>query len=96
MMRLIYSDRALADIEGILHNIGKNNPAAAVRFGEGIVDTCRTLETNPELGAKGEELSPGVGLFTFRGYGIYYTFRVSKLNRPEPPARSKLPDAVQF
>jgi hypothetical protein len=25
-----------------------------------------------------------------------YTFRVSKLNRPEPSARGKRPDAVQF
>jgi hypothetical protein len=27
---------------------------------------------------------------------FHYIFRISKLNRPEPPARGKLPDAVQF
>ena len=72
MMRLIYSDPALADIEGILHYIGQNNPAAAVRFGEGILDTCRMFETNPELGVRREDLAADLRLFTYRGYGIYY------------------------
>lgn len=35
MMRLIYLDPALTDIEGILDFISNDNPTAAVRFGEG-------------------------------------------------------------
>ena len=72
MMRLIYSDLSLNDIEGIVHYIGRDNPPAAMRFGEGILDTCRLLETNPELGVQRKDLGQGLRLFTYRGYGIYY------------------------
>jgi len=71
-MRLLYSDSALIDIEGILSFIGRDNPDAAVRFGEGILDTCRMFEMHPELGVRREDLTRGLRLFTYRGYGIYY------------------------
>ena len=72
MMRLIYLDPALADIEGILDYISNDNPTAAVRFGEGLIETCRMLETDPELGVTRDDLAEGLRLFTYRGYGLYY------------------------
>ncbi len=71
-MRLIYLDPALTDIEGILDYISYDNPTAAVRFGEGLLETCRMLETNPELGIARDDLAEGLRLFTYRGYGLYY------------------------
>ena len=72
MTRLIYLEPALADIESILDYISNDSPTAAVRFGEGLLDTCRTLETDPELGAARDDLAIGLRLFTYRGYGLYY------------------------
>jgi plasmid stabilization system protein ParE len=51
MMRLIYLDPALADIEVILDIISKDNPSAALRFGDGLLKTCQLFKANPELGA---------------------------------------------
>ncbi len=72
MMRLIYLEPALTDIEGILDYISKDNPIAAVRFGEGLLKTCRMLERNPEMGASRSDLAEGLRLFIYRGYGLYY------------------------
>ena len=72
MMRLIYLSPALTDIEGILEFISNDNPMAAKRFGEGLLETCRMLETNPELGVTRDDLADGLRLFTYRGYGLYY------------------------
>jgi len=48
-MRLILSDSALADCEGIMDFIGRDNQPAAVRFGEGLIEACELLEQYPEL-----------------------------------------------
>lgn len=71
-MRLIFSDPALADFEGIMDFIGKDDQPAAVRFGEGVIETCELLEQHPELGTPKDDLSEGLRLFTYRGYGFYY------------------------
>jgi toxin ParE1/3/4 len=72
MMRLIYADHALSDLEGIMDYIGRDNPAAAVRFGEGLLKTADLLEQNPELGYARDELAKGLRVFAYRGYGLYY------------------------
>jgi len=79
MMRLIYSDHALADFESIMDYIGKDSPTAAVRFGEGLLEIADLLEKNPELGVSHEELANGLRLFTYRGYGLYY--RIAPANQ---------------
>lgn len=78
MMRLVYADQALSDIDGILDYIGQDNPAAAVRFGEGLLKTVDLLEQNPELGVACENLATGIRVFTYRGYGLYYRFDESQ------------------
>lgn len=61
MMQLIFTDPALADFEGIMDFIGKDNRPAAVRFGEGLIETCELLEQHPELGSRKDDLSEGAG-----------------------------------
>lgn len=38
MEKVIWSDRALADLEHIVRYIAFNNPEAAIRLGQGIID----------------------------------------------------------
>ena len=71
-MRLIYSAPALSDLEGIMDYIGRDNPVAAMRFGEGLLQTADLLESQPELGVRCENLIEGLRMFTYRGYRIYY------------------------
>ena len=78
MMRLIYLESALTDIEGILDYISKDNPSAALRFGEGLLKTCRMLERNPELGVSRDDLAEGLRLFMYHGYGLYYRIDCSR------------------
>lgn len=72
MMRLIFTEGALADFESILNYIAKDSHSAAVRFGEGLIETCELLEKNPELWVNKDDLNLGLRLFTYRGYGLYY------------------------
>ena len=78
-MRLIYSEPALTDLGGIMDYIGRDNPSAAVRFGEGLLNTADLLETHPEMGVRCEELAEGLRLFSYRGYRMYY--RIDAANR---------------
>jgi len=50
----------------------RDNPAAAVRFGEGLLKTADLLEQNPELGFARDELAKGLRVFAYRDYGLYY------------------------
>lgn len=78
MMRLIYADLALSDLEGIMDYVGQDNPPAAVRFGEGLLNTADLLEQNPELGVVCDDLAQGLRVFTYRGYGLYYRIDKAK------------------
>lgn len=72
MRQLVYSEPALADLESILHYLGERHPKAAIRIGEGLLETCNLLLANPELGEKREDLAPHLRMFSYRTYGIYY------------------------
>ena len=72
MMRLIYTPRSLDDFDHILQRIAEDNPAAAVRLGEDILNTCKLLKSHPEMGERKDELTAGLRRFSCRGYGIYY------------------------
>ena len=89
-MRLIYLEPALTDIESILDYISKDNPSAALRFGEGLLETCRMFKTTPELGVARDDLADGLRQFTYRGYSIYYRIdserKVVRIGRVLHPA----------
>ncbi|MEM6654408.1 MAG: type II toxin-antitoxin system RelE/ParE family toxin [Planctomycetota bacterium] len=101
MMRLLYRESALADIEGVLDHIEFKllNPAAAYRLGEGLLATCEMLETHPELGVRRDDLQAGLRVFSHRGYGIYYSIdahnRLVKIDRVFPPLSNVTPDSFR-
>ena len=72
MKRLLYSEIAMQDLEGILDYIARDKPIAARAFVDGIIETCRLISRNPEIGMRREDLVPSLRLFSHRGYGIYY------------------------
>lgn len=72
MKPLIYSEKSLADIEGILEYISRDKPEAAVRFVEQILGQCELLSAAPELGEPRPNIIPELRVFSFRNYGIYY------------------------
>jgi toxin ParE1/3/4 len=72
MKRLLYSEFATDDLKGILEYIARDKPIAAIDFVDGIIETCRLIAKNPEMGMRREDLAPALRCFTHRGYGIYY------------------------
>lgn len=72
MKPLVYSQRSLKDIEGILEFISRDKPEASLRFVENILQQCDLLSSAPTLGEKRYELLPDLRIFCFRNYGIYY------------------------
>lgn len=72
MKALIYSEKSLVDIEGILEYISRDKPEAAVRFVEQILGQCELLSAAPELGEQRFDLISELRVFSFRNYGIYY------------------------
>jgi plasmid stabilization system protein ParE len=71
MKQLFYSELATADLKGILDHIARDKPDAALAFVEAIIERCRLIAANPELGRRREDLAPALRLSTHRGYGIY-------------------------
>ena len=72
MKRVIYSEQAITDLGGIFDYVAQHNPGAAERLALGILDTCDLIAANPEIGTRRDSLSPGLRLFSHRGYAIYY------------------------
>ena len=58
MKRLLYSELATDDLKGILDYIARDKPMAARAFVDGIIETCRLISKNPELGMRREDLAP--------------------------------------
>ena len=71
-MKLEFSPLSIADLRTILEYISRDKPQAALNFVAQIEDRCKLLSTFPEIGTARDDLLPGLRLFTFRGYGIYY------------------------
>ncbi len=52
-MRLVFDDRALADLEAIYHWIAKDNPTAAKAVIERVFESIEHLATFPRMGPPG-------------------------------------------
>ena len=64
---------AIADLDGIWDYIGRDNPAAADRMLDELLDRLALLAANPELGERQPALADGqYRRFTCRNYVIYY------------------------
>jgi len=94
MKRLLLSENSLADLDSILDYIARDNPRAAVDFGEGFIKQCQLIGQHPDLGVcKGK---PGTTqrMFTYRGYAIYYRHlehcvRIQRLLHPSLDVRKQ-------
>ena len=87
MKRLIYSEKSLADLDSILVYISRDNPSAAVAFGEGFIETCELISQQPEIGVRRGDEGSSQRMFTFRGYAIFYrnlddSVRIQRLLHP--------------
>lgn len=49
--RIVYSEDALADLQGLVEHIRTDNPEAASRFGTGLLNHIDLLATFPHLGS---------------------------------------------
>jgi toxin ParE1/3/4 len=73
MRRLVFSERALADLESILHFIARDKPQAASIFVEELSQQCEALCGVPGAGTLREDLAPRLRIYSSRGYGIYFS-----------------------
>jgi toxin ParE1/3/4 len=72
--RIIFSPQAMADLEAAVRFIAGENPGAAGRFGNALIDRVAILEHFPLLGSPYPK-RPGVRKLVSRPYIIFYRFR---------------------
>ena len=72
--KIIFSPQAIADLESAVRFIAEENPAAAVRFGNVLIDRVAILENFPFLGSPYPK-RPGVRKLVSRPYIIFYRVR---------------------
>lgn len=94
-MKLEFSPLSLTDLRAILEFIARDKPQAAIKFVNQIEKRCELLSTFPGIGTAREDLVPGLRLFTFRGYGIYYrvvdqVIRIERVLHPSLDVRDSL------
>jgi plasmid stabilization system protein ParE len=75
--RLIYSEKALADIEAILDEIAADDPDAASRFGSSLLDHIDLLALFPQMGVAIPERAR-IRKLTHTPIVVYY---ISNMNR---------------
>jgi addiction module RelE/StbE family toxin len=72
--KIIFSPQAIADLEAAVRFIARENPEAAARIGNALVDRVAILDNFPLLGSLYPK-RPGVRKLVFRPYIIFYRFR---------------------
>ena len=72
--RIIFSPQAIEDLETIVRFIARNNPEAAKRVGDALIDRVAILRDFPELGPKFLK-RPGIRKLVSRPYLIFYRHR---------------------
>jgi toxin ParE1/3/4 len=72
--KIIFSPQAIADLEVAVRFIAQENPEAAVRVGNALIDRVAMLENFPLLGSPYVK-RPGVRKLVSRPYLIFYRFR---------------------
>lgn len=74
--KIIWTERASADIEATVRYISRRDPQAAARIGIGIYDRAQILLEYPEAGSVLDELRDGGWRkLIFRRWKIVYTIR---------------------
>jgi toxin ParE1/3/4 len=72
--KIIFSPQAIADLEAAVRFIAEENPDAALRIGNVLIDRVAILENFPLLGSPYPK-RPGVRKLVSRPYIIFYRFR---------------------
>ena len=75
--KIIFSPQALADLESAVRFIATQNPDAAVRVGDALIDRVAILENFPLIGSLYPK-RPGVRKLVSRPYIIYYRARLQE------------------
>ncbi len=74
--KIIWTEKASADIEAIVRYISRRDPQAAARIGNGIYDRAQILLEHHEAGSILDELRDGGWRkLIFRRWKIIYTIR---------------------
>ncbi len=74
--KIIWTERASADIEATVRYIARRNPQAAAEVGFGIFDRAQILLQHPEAGTMLDELRDGGWRkLIYRRWKIVYTIR---------------------
>ncbi len=72
--KVIFAPQALTRLEEIVRRIAKDNPDAALRFGNKLVDCAQMLADFPELGTSYRK-RPQVRRLWCKPYFIYYRLK---------------------
>jgi plasmid stabilization system protein ParE len=73
--KIIFSPQAVADLESTVRYIARDNPSAAIRVGNALIDRVSILERFPLIGSPYVK-RPGVRRLVSRPYVIYYRPRL--------------------
>lgn len=76
--RIFFTEEALADLDSILDYISADNPPAALRFGESLLDHIDLLAHLPEIGTRVPR-RPNVRKLIHSPIRVYY--RVNRQRR---------------
>lgn len=72
MARVLRSEQAQQDLEGILDYLDRQSNEAADRFATRFDPTCELYAAHPQLGASSDEYAPNLRHFTVWNYAIFY------------------------
>jgi len=71
--KIIWSDAAIADLQGVWSYVAQHDPQAADRIGRGILDHVRVLASFPFIGPTYPRGARGtLREIVFRSYRIFY------------------------
>ena len=70
--KILITDSALEDLKGIVRFVAQDDPVAAVRVGEKLVDQAMTLATMPTR-CPYHDKTRGIRKMTLAPYLLYYT-----------------------
>ena len=72
MKALVYSRLAQQDLSDILEGIAADKPGAASAFVERLEQAAKLLAQFSDIGTSRDDLLPGLRVFSYRGYGLYF------------------------
>ena len=75
--KILFSDQALSDLAEIVDYIAQDNPEAASRFGQSMIQHVRILEAHPYVGTKIPK-RPGVRKLLHFPFKIYYRIHADR------------------